>query len=91
LQDDASASNGNKDPLSFDGMADTEVERRLKVIYYVWNCWVYVCILDSIKSSKEISTILSPALMGLLMLIYGILLYLSALLWVNVFESICLS
>ncbi|KAE7995638.1 hypothetical protein FH972_000412 [Carpinus fangiana] len=29
-EDDASASNGNKDPLSFDGMADTEVERRLK-------------------------------------------------------------
>jgi hypothetical protein len=42
LQDDASASNGNKDPLSFDGMADTEVERRLKVIYDLWNCWVYV-------------------------------------------------
>ncbi|GMY37319.1 RNA polymerase II C-terminal domain phosphatase-like 1 [Fagus crenata] len=29
-EDDASASNGNKDPLSFDGMADAEVERRLK-------------------------------------------------------------
>jgi hypothetical protein len=52
---------------------------------------MYNCILDSIKSSKEISTILSHALMGLLMLICGILLYLSALLWVNVFESICSS
>ena len=31
LQEDASASNGNKDSLSFDGMADAEVERRLKV------------------------------------------------------------
>lgn len=31
VQDDGSASNGNKDPLSFDGMADAEVERRLKV------------------------------------------------------------
>ncbi|GAV74436.1 dsrm domain-containing protein/NIF domain-containing protein [Cephalotus follicularis] len=29
-EDDAPASNGNKDPLSFDGMADVEVERRLK-------------------------------------------------------------
>ncbi|XP_030969184.1 RNA polymerase II C-terminal domain phosphatase-like 1 [Quercus lobata] len=29
-EDDGSASNGNKDPLSFDGMADAEVERRLK-------------------------------------------------------------
>ncbi|KAF5473108.1 hypothetical protein F2P56_009748 [Juglans regia] len=29
-EDDASASNGNRDPLSFDGMADAEVERRLK-------------------------------------------------------------
>ncbi|XP_068640149.1 RNA polymerase II C-terminal domain phosphatase-like 1 isoform X2 [Aristolochia californica] len=29
-EDDASVSNGNRDPLSFDGMADTEVERRLK-------------------------------------------------------------
>lgn len=32
VQDDASLLNGNKDPLTFDGMADTEVERRLKVI-----------------------------------------------------------
>jgi RNA polymerase II C-terminal domain phosphatase-like 1/2 len=32
-EDDTSGLNGNKDPLSFDGMADTEVERRLKVIY----------------------------------------------------------
>lgn len=32
IQDDTSGSNGNKDPLSFDGMADAEVERRLKVI-----------------------------------------------------------
>lgn len=31
MQDDTSASNGNRDPLSFDGMADAEVERRLKV------------------------------------------------------------
>ncbi|XVE51305.1 hypothetical protein DITRI_Ditri02bG0029500 [Diplodiscus trichospermus] len=29
-EDDSSASNGNKDPLLFDGMADAEVERRLK-------------------------------------------------------------
>ncbi|XP_028775574.1 RNA polymerase II C-terminal domain phosphatase-like 1 [Neltuma alba] len=29
-EDDALASNGNKDSLSFDGMADAEVERRLK-------------------------------------------------------------
>lgn len=29
-EDDSSASNGNKDPLSFDGMADAEVERRMK-------------------------------------------------------------
>ncbi|GAB4831220.1 hypothetical protein Ancab_005231 [Ancistrocladus abbreviatus] len=29
-EDDASGSNGNKDPLCFDGMADAEVERRLK-------------------------------------------------------------
>ncbi|CAK7350626.1 unnamed protein product [Dovyalis caffra] len=29
-EDDASATNGNRDPLSFDGMADAEVERRLK-------------------------------------------------------------
>ncbi|KAJ8761413.1 hypothetical protein K2173_001544 [Erythroxylum novogranatense] len=29
-EDDVSASNGNRDPLSFDGMADAEVERRLK-------------------------------------------------------------
>ncbi|XP_022720487.1 RNA polymerase II C-terminal domain phosphatase-like 1 isoform X2 [Durio zibethinus] len=29
-EDDPSASNGNKDPLLFDGMADAEVERRLK-------------------------------------------------------------
>ena len=31
VQDDPSASNGNKDSLGFDGMADVEVERRLKV------------------------------------------------------------
>lgn len=31
FQGDASASNGNKDSLKFDGMADAEVERRLKV------------------------------------------------------------
>lgn len=31
VQDDAFASNGNKDSLSFDGMADAEVEKRLKV------------------------------------------------------------
>ena len=30
-QDDASASNGNKDQPCFDGMPDVEVERRLKV------------------------------------------------------------
>ncbi|XVE88010.1 hypothetical protein DITRI_Ditri19aG0034300 [Diplodiscus trichospermus] len=29
-EDDSSVSNGNKDPLLFDGMADAEVERRLK-------------------------------------------------------------
>ncbi|XP_043688256.1 RNA polymerase II C-terminal domain phosphatase-like 1 [Telopea speciosissima] len=29
-EDDASASNGNKDPLCFEGMSDVEVERRLK-------------------------------------------------------------
>ncbi|KAF5764995.1 putative protein-serine/threonine phosphatase [Helianthus annuus] len=29
-EDDASALNGNKEPLGFDGMADAEVERRLK-------------------------------------------------------------
>ncbi|XWS12678.1 hypothetical protein CRYUN_Cryun37aG0110800 [Craigia yunnanensis] len=29
-EDDTSASNGNRDPLLFDGMADAEVERRLK-------------------------------------------------------------
>ncbi|KAG7546671.1 FCP1 homology domain [Arabidopsis suecica] len=29
-EDDTSGLNGNKDPLSFDGMADAEVERRLK-------------------------------------------------------------
>ncbi|XP_050214577.1 RNA polymerase II C-terminal domain phosphatase-like 1 [Mercurialis annua] len=29
-EDDVSAVNGNKDPLSFDGMADAEVEKRLK-------------------------------------------------------------
>ncbi|GAB4826933.1 hypothetical protein Ancab_033811 [Ancistrocladus abbreviatus] len=29
-EDDASGANGNKDPLCFDGMADAEVERRLK-------------------------------------------------------------
>ncbi|KAK6917521.1 Double-stranded RNA-binding domain [Dillenia turbinata] len=29
-EDDPSSLNGNKDPLSFDGMADIEVERRLK-------------------------------------------------------------
>ncbi|CAL1397941.1 unnamed protein product [Linum trigynum] len=29
-EDDPSASSGNRDPLSFDGMADAEVERRLK-------------------------------------------------------------
>uniref|UniRef100_A0A1D1Y7J3 protein-serine/threonine phosphatase n=1 Tax=Anthurium amnicola TaxID=1678845 RepID=A0A1D1Y7J3_9ARAE len=29
-EDDTSASNGNKDPVSFEGMADAEVERRLK-------------------------------------------------------------
>ncbi|XP_022715909.1 RNA polymerase II C-terminal domain phosphatase-like 1 isoform X2 [Durio zibethinus] len=29
-EDDTSASNGNKNPLLFDGMADAEVERRLK-------------------------------------------------------------
>ncbi|CAN8325518.1 unnamed protein product [Cochlearia groenlandica] len=29
-EDETSGSNGNKDPLSLDGMADTEVERRLK-------------------------------------------------------------
>ncbi|XP_042520231.1 RNA polymerase II C-terminal domain phosphatase-like 1 [Macadamia integrifolia] len=29
-EDDASASNGNKDPLCFEGMTDVEVERRLK-------------------------------------------------------------
>ncbi|KAG8385604.1 hypothetical protein BUALT_Bualt03G0062400 [Buddleja alternifolia] len=29
-EDDPSASNGNKDPINFDGMADAEVERRLK-------------------------------------------------------------
>lgn len=28
------APNGNKDPLGFDGMADAEVERRLKVIFF---------------------------------------------------------
>lgn len=31
LQDDPSSLNGNKDSLGFDGMADSEVERRLKV------------------------------------------------------------
>ncbi|GKV45843.1 hypothetical protein SLEP1_g52881 [Rubroshorea leprosula] len=30
LEDDTSASNGNREPLSFDGMADAEVERRIK-------------------------------------------------------------
>lgn len=30
-QDDASALNGSKEALGFDGMADGEVERRLKV------------------------------------------------------------
>ncbi|KDP20941.1 hypothetical protein JCGZ_21412 [Jatropha curcas] len=29
-EDDASTSNGHRDPLSFDGMADAEVEKRLK-------------------------------------------------------------
>ncbi|CAL1372753.1 unnamed protein product [Linum trigynum] len=31
-EDDPSASSGNRDPLSFDGMADAEVERRLKEV-----------------------------------------------------------
>lgn len=31
-QDDASVSNGNRDQPCFDGMADVEVERKLKVI-----------------------------------------------------------
>jgi RNA polymerase II C-terminal domain phosphatase-like 1/2 len=31
-QDDGSASYGNRDPFLFDGMADTEVERKLKVL-----------------------------------------------------------
>lgn len=30
-QDDTTTSNGNKDSFSFDGMSDTEVEKRLKV------------------------------------------------------------
>lgn len=30
-QDDGSVSNGNREPLMFDGMADAEVERKLKV------------------------------------------------------------
>lgn len=33
IQDDNSTSNGNRDPPAFDGMADAEVERRLKVVY----------------------------------------------------------
>lgn len=33
VQDDTSASNGNKDPLCYEGMTDVEVERRMKVIY----------------------------------------------------------
>ncbi|KAL5996411.1 hypothetical protein ACLOJK_026489 [Asimina triloba] len=32
-EDDASAQNGNKDPVSFEGMTDVEVERRLKDAY----------------------------------------------------------
>ncbi|XP_042941676.1 RNA polymerase II C-terminal domain phosphatase-like 1 isoform X2 [Carya illinoinensis] len=48
--DDASASNGNRDPLSFDGMADAEVERRLK---------------DAISASSTVANLdpsLAPAL-----------------------------
>ncbi|XP_078439981.1 C-terminal domain phosphatase-like 1 isoform X2 [Wolffia australiana] len=35
LEDDTSVSNGSKDPLSFDGMADAEVEKRLKANFKV--------------------------------------------------------
>lgn len=44
LQEDPSASNGNKDSLGFDGMADSEVERRLKV-----SCLaeIYICFVAS--------------------------------------------
>lgn len=39
VQDDSSSSapNGSKDPIGFEGMADTEVERRFKVIYPLIN------------------------------------------------------
>ncbi|XP_044497086.1 RNA polymerase II C-terminal domain phosphatase-like 1 isoform X2 [Mangifera indica] len=43
-EDDASLLNGNKDPLPFDGMADAEVERRLK---------------DAISASSAISSALT--------------------------------
>ena len=33
IQDDNSIPNGNRDLPAFDGMADAEVERRLKVVY----------------------------------------------------------
>nr|VDC83144.1 unnamed protein product [Brassica rapa] len=36
-EDESSGLNGNKDPLAFDGMADAEVERRMKVITFFLN------------------------------------------------------
>ena len=32
FQDEYSVSNGNKDTLTFDGMSDMEVDRRMKVL-----------------------------------------------------------
>jgi len=58
-QDDTTTSNGNKDSLGFDGMSDTEVEKRLKV------CWcssfsLLILITGILISLSIYSSILSP-------------------------------
>lgn len=48
-QDDGSTLNANKDPLTFDGMADAEVERRLKVTHVILaflNIWLINMLLN---------------------------------------------
>lgn len=49
IQDDGSISNGNRDTLPFDGMADVEVERRLKVVKMIH---LYVTFSGFTKLSK---------------------------------------
>ena len=51
VQEDASTLNANNDPLSFDSMADAEVERRLKVPYVVKLVFVNPWLMSKFKDS----------------------------------------